>query len=140
MVTKKGVHYAGYGSQIIRIFVKTLPAQSGSNRHTGDCPDFLLYLSVYGVDQVYPRLYSVEGNSDSTPFILFAYVLKMNTILWIIKNLSTILLTSVVVIFQPELRKMLEQLGQKKFMASIFLWMPAKRYRKGLQIKQSMSL
>ena len=53
-------------------------------------------------------------------FILFAYVLKMNTILWIIKNLSTILLTSVVVIFQPELRKMLEQLGQKKFMASIF--------------------
>ena len=52
-------------------------------------------------------------------FILFAYVLKMNTILWIIKNLSTILLTSVVVIFQPELRKMLEQLGQKKFMASI---------------------
>ena len=53
-------------------------------------------------------------------FILFAYVLKMNTILWIIKNLSTILLTSVVVIFQPVLRKMLEQLGQKKFMASIF--------------------
>ena len=53
-------------------------------------------------------------------FILFAYVLKMNTILWIIKNLSTILLTIVVVIFQPELRKMLEQLGQKKFMASIF--------------------
>ena len=53
-------------------------------------------------------------------FILFAYVLKMNTILWIIKHLSTILLTSVVVIFQPELRKMLEQLGQKKFMASIF--------------------
>ena len=53
-------------------------------------------------------------------FILFAYVLKMNTILWIIKNLSTILLTSVVVIFQPELRKMLEQLGQKKCMASSF--------------------
>nr|WP_294664732.1 diadenylate cyclase CdaA [uncultured Blautia sp.] len=53
-------------------------------------------------------------------FILFAYILKMNTILWIIKNLSTILLTSVVVIFQPELRKMLEQLGQKKIMASIF--------------------
>ena len=26
-------------------------------------------------------------------FILFAYILKMNTILWIIKNLSTILLT-----------------------------------------------
>ena len=53
-------------------------------------------------------------------FLVLAYIFKMNTILWIIKNLSTILLTSVVVIFQPELRKMLEQLGQKKFMASIF--------------------
>ena len=53
-------------------------------------------------------------------FIVCAYILKMNTILWIIKNLSTILLTSVVVIFQPELRKMLEQLGQKRIMASIF--------------------
>ena len=53
-------------------------------------------------------------------FLVIAYIFKMNTILWIIKNLSTILLTSVVVIFQPELRKMLEQLGQKKFMASIF--------------------
>ena len=53
-------------------------------------------------------------------FILFAYILKMNTILWIIKNLSTILLTSVVVIFQPELRKMLELLGQKKIMTTFF--------------------
>ena len=52
-------------------------------------------------------------------FILIAYIFKMNTILWIIKNLSTILLTSVVVIFQPELRKMLEQLGQKKFVSNI---------------------
>ena len=53
-------------------------------------------------------------------FLIIAYIFKMNTILWIIKNLSTILLTSVVVIFQPELRKMLEQLGQKKIVASIF--------------------
>ena len=70
-------------------------------------------------------------------FILFAYVLKMNTILWIIKNLSTILLTSVVVIFQPELRKMLDR---RSLWLLFSLWMPAKRYRKGLQIKQSMSL
>ena len=68
----------------------------------------------------FTRAYSLlKGILIVLLFILFAYVLKMNTILWIIKNLSTILLTSVVVIFQPELRKMLEQLGQKKFMASI---------------------
>ena len=52
-------------------------------------------------------------------FLVIAYIFKMNTILWIIKNLSTILLTSVVVIFQPELRKMLEQLGQKKIVSTI---------------------
>lgn len=73
-------------------------------------------------------------------FILFAYVLKMNTILWIIKNLSTILLTSVVVIFQPELRKMLSSWDRRSLWLLFSLWMPAKRYRKGLQIKQSMSL
>lgn len=139
MVTKKGVHYAGYGSQIIRIFVKTLlPSLGVTDILEIALISFFIYQFMVWIK--FTRLYSVEGNSDSTPFILFAYVLKMNTILWIIKNLSTILLTSVVVIFQPELRKMLEQLGQKKFMASIFLWMPAKRYRKGLQIKQSMSL
>ena len=68
----------------------------------------------------FTRAYTLLKGILIVLFILFAYVLKMNTILWIIKNLSTILLTSVVVIFQPELRKMLEQLGQKKFMASIF--------------------
>lgn len=52
-------------------------------------------------------------------FIFLAYLFKMNTILWIVKTLAQALLISVVVIFQPELRKVLEQLGQKKIMASI---------------------
>ena len=52
-------------------------------------------------------------------FILFAYVLKMNTILWIVSRLAGALITAIVVIFQPELRKVVEQLGQKKIMASI---------------------
>ena len=53
-------------------------------------------------------------------FILIAYIFKMNTILWIFRNLANVLVIGVIVIFQPELRKALEQLGQKKFMASIF--------------------
>lgn len=80
---------------------------------------FFIYQSMVWIK--FTRAYTLlKGILIVLLFILFAYVLKMNTILWIIKNLSTILLTSVVVIFQPELRKMLEQLGQKKFMASIF--------------------
>ena len=53
-------------------------------------------------------------------FILVAYIFKMNTILWIFRNLANVLVIGVIVIFQPELRRALEQLGQKKFMASIF--------------------
>ena len=52
-------------------------------------------------------------------FILFAYVLKMNTILWIFRNLANVLVIGVIVIFQPELRRALEQLGQKKIVSTI---------------------
>ena len=46
-------------------------------------------------------------------FILIAYIFKMNTILWIFRNLANVLVIGVIVIFQPELRRALEQLGQK---------------------------
>ena len=52
-------------------------------------------------------------------FILVAYIFKMNTILWIFRNLANVLVIGVIVIFQPELRKALEQLGQKKFVSNI---------------------
>lgn len=51
-------------------------------------------------------------------FILIAYIFRMNTILWIFSNLASTLIVGVIVIFQPELRKVLEQLGQKRIMAS----------------------
>ena len=52
-------------------------------------------------------------------FILVAYIFKMNTILWIFRNLANVLVIGVIVIFQPELRRALEQLGQKKFVSNI---------------------
>ena len=52
-------------------------------------------------------------------FLVLAYIFKMNTILWIVSKLAGALITAIVVIFQPELRKVIEQLGQKKIMASI---------------------
>lgn len=45
--------------------------------------------------------------------VLMATLTGMETILWIFRNISTIVLMALVVIFQPELRKMLEQLGEK---------------------------
>ena len=52
-------------------------------------------------------------------FILIAYIFRMNTILWIFSNLASTLIVGVIVIFQPELRRALEQLGEKKFLSSL---------------------
>ncbi len=52
-------------------------------------------------------------------FLLVAYIFRMNTILWIVTNLASAMITGVIVIFQPELRKALEQIGEKKIMSAI---------------------
>lgn len=52
-------------------------------------------------------------------FILLAVVFHMNTILWIVRNVISIAAISLVVVLQPELRRALETLGQKNYLASI---------------------
>jgi len=49
-------------------------------------------------------------------FVILAEVFEMNTILWIINKLFTIAATVIVVVFQPELRRALEQLGKRNFL------------------------
>lgn len=53
-------------------------------------------------------------------FVLVAAVFQMNTIIWIAKNTLNILLIALVIIFQPEMRKALENLGRKNILASLF--------------------
>ena len=52
-------------------------------------------------------------------FIAMAYVFEMGTIQFIISKGLDLSLTALVVIFQPELRKALEQLGEKKIIESL---------------------
>lgn len=52
-------------------------------------------------------------------FLIVASVSHMNTILWICKQLSVVAVTGVIVIFQPELRRALEQLGEKKMLSTL---------------------
>ena len=52
-------------------------------------------------------------------FILLANRFEMNTILWIVENVLSIAVIAVVVVLQPELRRALEELGRKKFFASL---------------------
>lgn len=52
-------------------------------------------------------------------FILIAAFLQMHTILWIAKNAATVMATAAVVVFQPELRRGLEKLGEKQMITSM---------------------
>lgn len=52
-------------------------------------------------------------------FIFVAYIFEMNTILWIVQKLGSVLIMAILIIFQPELRKVLEQLGEKKYIAAL---------------------
>jgi len=56
----------------------------------------------------------VRGASALLIFILLAVLLQLNTVLWLVQNLMSVGLVGLVVIFQPELRRSLEELGQKR--------------------------
>lgn len=53
-------------------------------------------------------------------FVLVAALFQMNTIIWIARNTVNVLVIALVVIFQPEMRKALENLGRKNLLVSLF--------------------
>lgn len=53
-------------------------------------------------------------------FIFIAYIFNMNTILWIAGKSINVAIIAIVIIFQPELRGALEQIGRKNFLSAIF--------------------
>lgn len=52
-------------------------------------------------------------------FTLVAAILRLDTILWILERISTIAVIALLIIFQPELRKALEQLGNQKIVNNL---------------------
>ena len=53
-------------------------------------------------------------------FAVVAYLLNLKTILWIAGKTISVGIIALVIIFQPELRRALEQLGRKRFMLRFF--------------------
>lgn len=53
-------------------------------------------------------------------FALIAYILNLKTILWIAGKTISVGVIALVIIFQPELRRALEQLGRKKILFGLF--------------------
>lgn len=52
-------------------------------------------------------------------FVLLAAIFQMNTIIWLAEKTVSVALIAVVVIFQPEMRKALENLGRKSFLSNL---------------------
>lgn len=61
----------------------------------------------------------LKGFAVILAILAVASVFQMNTILWIAKNFFSLGITAVIIVFQPELRKALEQLGEKNILSTI---------------------
>ncbi|MCD8082078.1 MAG: diadenylate cyclase CdaA [Clostridiales bacterium] len=62
----------------------------------------------------------LKGIAMILAFALVAAIFHFDTILWILEKTGSIAVMALVIIFQPELRKALEQLGSKNFFSEIF--------------------
>lgn len=54
-------------------------------------------------------------------FMGFATILQLNTLLWIFKNVINIGILAVIILFQPELRRGLEELGRKNLISDVLI-------------------
>lgn len=52
-------------------------------------------------------------------FISVAAIFRMNTILWLVRNSISVLAIAAIVVFQPELRRALEKLGEKDYLKTV---------------------
>ena len=69
----------------------------------------------------------VKGIVIILAFTLVASVFNLNTILWIMSQTLSVGIIALVIIFQPELRKALEQIGRKNFFSDIISLDSSKR-------------
>lgn len=64
----------------------------------------------------------VKGLVVIMAFWLFAVVAQLNVILWIITNTINVGIIAIIILFQPEFRKALEQLGQKNIVKGFIVF------------------
>ena len=55
-------------------------------------------------------------------FVVIANLLNMDVIMWVFGNLGMTVIIAVVIIFQPELRRVLEQMGHKNPITNLLVW------------------
>lgn len=60
-------------------------------------------------------------------FVSIVYLLQMNTLIFLVNRIIDIAIIAAVVVFQPELRRVLEQLGEKQIVSALLPIMDANR-------------
>ncbi len=78
---------------------------------------YLIYKIIYWIKET--RAWVLfKGIVVILVFTLIATILKLNTILWILSKTISVGIIAVIVVFQPELRKALEQIGKGSIFTS----------------------
>ncbi len=81
---------------------------------------YLIYTLIMWVKKT--RAWTVfRGIIVIAVFMGFAAVFKLNTILWLFRNLINVGILAVVILFQPELRRALEELGKKNIISEVLI-------------------
>ena len=80
---------------------------------------FLLYQVLVWIKRT--RAWSLlKGFVVLLIFIFLAWAFQLNTIFWLVQNVFSLGITALIIVFQPELRRALEQLGQQNILNSLF--------------------
>lgn len=95
----------------------------------GNPNHYISDLSDYGMDQEYQGVDVERGILALAGFILVAAILQMHTILWLAKEAAAVMAVAAVVVFQPELRRGLEKLGEKQMLTSMLPFDSKERVR-----------
>jgi diadenylate cyclase len=74
----------------------------------------------------------LKGFAVILVLLAVAALFHMNTILWIAENFFSLGITAIIIVFQPELRKALEQLGEKNIISSIVPFDSSRRMETGM--------
>ena len=74
----------------------------------------------------------LKGFAVVLALLAVAAIFHMNTILWIAENFFSLGITAVIIVFQPELRRALEQLGEKNILTSIVPFDSSRKEEEGM--------
>ncbi len=81
---------------------------------------YLIYTLILWVKKT--RAWTVfKGIIVIAVFMGFAAVFKLNTILWLFRNMINVGILAVIILFQPELRRALEELGKKNIISDVLI-------------------